>query len=53
MRIIFIAIIFTGMIYDIFIKSFIGEDWDFKLSYKYIKSKFWTIFGTYILIIFF
>ena len=42
--IIFIAIIFTGMIYDIFIKSFIGEEWDFKSSFKYVKSKFWTIF---------
>ena len=42
--IIFIAIIFTGMIYDIFAKSFIGEDWDFKSSFKYAKSKFWTIF---------
>lgn len=42
--IIFIAIIFTGMIYDIFIKSFIGEDWNFKSSFKYVKSKFWTIF---------
>ncbi len=42
--IIFIVIIFNGMIYDIFAKSFIGEDWNFKSSFKFIKSKFWTIF---------
>jgi hypothetical protein len=32
------------MIYDIFAKSFIGEEWNFKSSFKYVRSKFWTIF---------
>ena len=43
---------YTGMIYDLFVKSFLGEEWNFKDSFKYVKSKIFSIIISYILIFF-
>ncbi len=44
----FSALIFStfglGMTTDLFSKSFLGEYWDFRNSFLYVKSKFWSIF---------
>lgn len=34
----------VGMTTDLFSKSFLGEYWDFRNSFLYVKSKFWSIF---------
>jgi hypothetical protein len=44
--------VYTGMIYDLFVKSFLGEEWNFKESFKYVKSKILSIIISYILIFF-
>lgn len=34
----------SGMTTDLFSKSFLGEYWDFRNSFLYVKRKFWSIF---------
>jgi len=34
----------SGMTTDLFSKSFLGEYWDFRNSFLYVKGKFWSIF---------
>jgi hypothetical protein len=47
-----VSIFYNGMLFDVFIKSFLGKDWNIKDSFLFIRQKFFTIFVSGILCFF-
>lgn len=43
---IILSIFGAGVTTDLFSKSFLGEYWDFRSSFLYVKNKFWSIFAS-------
>ena len=43
---IIVSLIYYGMTFDLYIKAFLGQEWDFKRSFDSSKSKIGTIFAT-------
>ncbi|HOF01881.1 MAG TPA: hypothetical protein PK385_11945 [Spirochaetota bacterium] len=41
-----LSIFGIGITTDLFSKSFLGEYWDFRSSFLYVKNKFWSIFAS-------
>lgn len=44
-----VQIFYLGMLNDIFIKSITGEQWNFKTSFHFVRSKFFVLAGANIL----